>query len=679
MVSETIKSWVKSLNRKPSSFDEDNLELSSKIEKEKRKSKKLVLVGTPNVGKSLLFNRLTGAYVTVSNYPGTTVTSDSGSCDISGESFDIVDSPGMYSLSSITEEERISKLMLLEEEPDILLHVADAKNLERMLPLTLQLIEANLPVILVLNMMDEAEKVGLRIDHAKLEKEIGIPVVPTAATTGRGVAELINKIGSYKPKTGYNIKYNETLESAINKISTLISDEYPISRRSLSLLLLQQDEDIEKLVKKKEGANYNNIKKIVNETASKFRQPLNYLVKLRLQGEASEFVSSTSKEVEKVDIGFRESLSRVMINPLTGIPILLVILYFGLFWFVGVFGAGDLVGLVEETFFGELINPWITDFVVNTIPYVPIQEFFVGDYGVWTLGITYAIGIILPIVTTFFLVFSILEDSGYLPRLALLIDRVFKVVGLSGRAVIPMVLALGCGTMATLVTRTLKTRRERTIATLLMALAVPCTAQLGVIFAVLALYPNALWLWALVILFNYIMVGFVASKIMPGDKPVFYMELPPLRVPRPSNVIKKTYTRLIWYIKEVIPLFILISIVLWGLMLAGILDAIIALIAPVINAIGLPVEASQTFILGFFRRDYGAAGLYDIQGALTGVQLLVAAIVITLFMPCVAQFMIMVKERGMKLAILIAAFILVFAFTIGFIVNLILTSLGVVL
>jgi len=675
MGTETIKSWTKRFNRKPS-FDGDHL--SSKIEKEKKGSKKIVLVGNPNVGKSLLFNRLTGAYVTVSNYPGTTVTSDSGSCDISGESFDIVDSPGMYSLSSITEEERISKLILLEEEPDVLLHVADAKNLERMLPLTLQLIEADLPVILVLNMMDEAEEVGLQIDHAKLEKELGIPVVPTAATTGRGVAELINKIGSYKPKTGHNTGYNEVLESAISKISTLMGDEYPISRRSLSLLLLQQDEDIEKLVKEKEGANYNNIKKIVNETASKFRQPLNYLVKLRLQGKASEFVSSTSKEVEKADVGFRESLSRVMISPLTGIPISLVILYFGLYWFMGVFG-GDLVWLVKDIILGEWINPWVTDFVTSTIPYAAIQDLFIGEHGVWTLGVTYAIGMILPIVTTFFLLFSILEDSGYLPRLALLIDRAFKVVGLSGRAVIPMVLALGCGTMATLVTRTLKTKRERTISTLLMALAVPCAGQLGVVFAVLALYPNALWLWVLVILFNYILVGSVASKIIPGDKPTFYMELPPLRVPRPLNVIKKTYTRIIWYTTEAIPLFILMSIILWGLMLTGILDVIIALIAPVINAIGLPVEASQAFILGFIRKDYGAAGLYAIKDTLTGVQLLVAAIVLTLFMPCVLQFIIMVKERGMKLALSIAVFIIIFSFTIGFIVNLILTSLGVVL
>jgi len=677
MGTETIKSWIKRFSREPSNFNKDHLELN-KIKKEKRGSKKLVLVGNPNVGKSLLFNRLTGAYITVSNYPGTTVTSDRGSCDISGESFDIVDSPGMYSLSSITEDERIPKLMLLEEEPDIILHVADAKNLERMLPLTLQLIGADLPIILVLNMIDEAEEVGLRIDHEKLEKELGIPVVPTAATTGRGVAHLINKIGSYKPKTGYNIKYNETLESAVNKISTLMEDEYPISLRSLSLLLLQQDEDVEKLVKEKDDANYNNIKKIVNETASKFRQPLNYLMKLRLQGEASEFVSLTLKEVEQVDISWREKLSRVLINPLTGVPVLLVIMA-GIYLFVGSFGTGVLAGLVEETIFGEWINPQITDFVVNTIPYVPIQELFVGENGVWTLGVTYAIGMILPIITTFFLAFSILEDSGYLPRLALLIDRAFKRIGLSGRAVIPMVLALGCGATGTLVTRTLQTERERAIATLLMALAIPCAGQLGVVFGVLAIYPNALWLWALVILFNYVMVGSVASKRMPGDKPTFYMELPPLRVPRSLNVIKKTYARLIWYMKEVLPLFILVSSMLWLLMLTGILDIIIALIAPVVNAIGLPVEASRVFILGFIRKDFGVAGLYDMQGALTGVQLLVAAIVLTLFMPCIVQFMVMVRERGVKLALLIAVFIITFAFTIGFIVNMILTGLGVVL
>ncbi len=677
-LTENIKSWTKMFNRNPSTPVKESL-ANSERDGGKKESKSIVMVGSPNVGKSLLFNQLSGTYVTVSNYPGTTVTIDSGKCNIDGENFHLMDSPGMYSLNSITEEENISKLILLKETPDIIINVVDAKNLERMLPLTLQLIEADLPVILVINMMDEARKLGIKINHKKLGDELSIPIIPTAAATGMGVDELKKTISHYTLKKGFNPQYNEILESAVSKITPLIKGKYPISKRSLALMLLQDDEDVEKIISEKESDNCENIHSIVTETTLKFRQPLNYLIKLKLQKESTGLVSEILTETEDIKIGWREKISRAMINPLTGIPILLLILYFGLYQFVGVFGAGDLVDLVESTIFGEWINPVITQFVVNSIPYVPIQELLVGEYGIFTLGITYATAIILPIVGTFFLVFSILEDSGYLPRLALLLDRIFKFIGLSGRAVIPMVLGLGCGSMATMVTRTLETKRERTIATLLLALTIPCSAQLGVIFAVLSEYPKAMWLWVVVILLNYVIIGFVASKILPGDKPSFYMELPPLRLPKITNVIRKTYTRLIWYFKEVFPLFILISIILWGLELTGILNMMISMITPVISAIGLPIETAQTFILGFFRRDYGAAGLYEIQNTLTGVQLLVSAVVLTLFMPCVAQFMVMTKERGIKIAILIAIFILVFAFTIGFILNLLLTSLGVVL
>ncbi len=670
---------IKRLRKNSDEFNENTIEQNSKETSEKKDMKKIVLVGSPNVGKSLLFNELTGIYVTVSNYPGTTVSIDRGKCNIGGENFEVIDSPGMYSLSSITEEERISKLTLLEEKPDILIHVVDAKNIPRMLPLTLQLIEADLPVILALNMIDEAEKVGIKINKDKLEKGLKIPVVTTAAISGEGIAELRKKIGEYRKKEGFKVNYDEKLESAINEISTIMmGNNYPLSKRSLSLLLLQQDEDVKKLIEDEEGANYKNIDKLLNEITFKFRQPLNYLVKMKLQREASDLVSSGLYD-PGVKISFREKLSRAMIRPITGIPLLILILYYGLFKFVGEFGAGELVDFIESVIFGEWINPGITDFVVNTIPYVPIQELFVGEYGILTLGVTYGVAIILPIVGPFFLVFSILEDSGYLPRLALLLDRAFKKIGLSGRAIIPMVLGLGCGSMATMATRTLETEREKTIATLLLALTIPCAAQMGVIFAILAEYPNAMWIWMLVILLNYVLIGFAASKIFPGEEPKFYMELPPLRFPKISNVLKKTYTRLIWYFRELFPLFIVISVLIWVLQLTGILDLIIALITPVVHAIGLPIESSKAFILGFFRRDFGAAGLYDIQAALTGVQLLVSAVVLTLFLPCVAQFMVMTKERGIKMSLLIAVFVLSFAFLVGFILNLILTSLGVVL
>ncbi|KAF0118533.1 MAG: ferrous iron transport protein B [bacterium] len=611
---------------------------------------KIVIVGNPNVGKSLLFNRLTGMYVTVSNYPGTTVTVDKGKCKINGRDFGVIDLPGMYSLIPITEEERVAKLMLLEEKPKIILHVIDAKNLERMLPLTLQLIEAGLPVILVINMMDEAEGLGISIDFNDLEGKLGIPVVPIIATAGKGIDQLIRKIDQYVPVLDkFQTSYQKGIESSIKEIESFLKNSYPISKRSVSLLLLQEDEDMQRLVKQKESKDYDQIDGIVKRTSRKYGYPLNYIIKIRLQNEVRKITSSSLVAVPLKTGGF----------------------------FVGVLGAGKLVNLIEGTIFGEKINPVITRFVMSNVPYRPIQDLIVGEYGIITLGITYAVAIILPIVGTFFLVFSVIEDSGYLPRLSMLADRVFKKIGLSGRAVIPMVLGLGCSTMATMVTRTQETKRERVISTLLLALAVPCSAQLGVIFAILAGHPLALFIWVVVVLLNFILIGFLAARILPGEKPSFYMELPPLRLPKISNVLIKTYSRMVWYFKEVFPLFIIVSVLIWISQLTGILHVITNALEPVVNLVGLPDETARVFLFGFFRRDYGAAGLYSMQNALTGIQLTVAAVILTLFVPCVAQFMMMIKERGIKTAALIFTFVLFFAFGVGFVLNQALVALGV--
>jgi ferrous iron transport protein B len=287
------------------------------------------------------------------------------------------------------------------------------------------------------------------------------------------------------------------------------------------------------------------------------------------------------------------------------------------------------------------------------------------------------VAIIFPIVGIFFLAFSLLEDSGYLPRLSLLIDRVFKKIGLSGRAVIPMTLGLGCDTMGTLVTRTLETKKERILATLLLALAIPCSAQLGVIFAILSTSAIALFLWALVVFLVMLFIGWMGSRIIPGGKPQFFMELPPLRVPKLSNVLVKTYTRMIWYFKEVLPIFIIASVLLWLGDITGAFSHLVNGLVPLMGALGLPGAAAPIFIYGFFRRDYGAAGLYDIQSSLSIGQLTVAAVTLTLFIPCVAQVMMMYKERGKKVTLAIVAFIFPFAFFIGFLLNLLFSMLGV--
>lgn len=640
--------------------------------------KKIVLVGSPNVGKSVVFGNLTGKYVTVSNYPGTTVEVTRGKGKIGDREFEVTDTPGMYSLLSITEEERVARSMLLEQCPEVVIQVADAKNIERMLHLTLQLIEAELPVVLDLNLMDEAEGVGMKINLEELERELGIPVLATVATEGRGMDILKGKIAGYDKRGTRSVKYDEVLESAIQEIKETLPGEYSLSKRAIALLLLQEDPGIIALAKGEMKENYKALEDIVQETKKRYSQPLNYLITLARQNEVSRIVGKVSACSDKKTVSLREGLSRLMMHPLTGVPILIAALY-GLYQFVGVLGAQVLVDFLENGVFGKYINPFATRVVSSILPWKVVQELLVDQYGIITLGIRYAIAIILPIVTTFFIAFSIIEDTGYLPRLAMLIDRLFKKIGLNGRAVIPVVLGFGCDTMATMVTRTLETKRERIIATLLLSLAIPCSAQMGVILALLAGNTRGLWVFISVMTIIFLFTGYLMAKLMPGEKPVFYMEIPPLRWPKISNVLTKTYTRVEWYFKEILPLFILASILIWLGRITGVFDLIVSILSYPISWIGLPDKAAEAFLYGFFRRDFGAAGLYDLKetGILSGIPLVVSVVTMALFMPCIAQLTITIKERGMKMALGMSAFIFPFAFFVGGLVNQALLILGV--
>jgi len=635
--------------------------------------KRVALVGNPNVGKSVLFNALTGAYVTVSNYPGTSVEVSRGSATIDGRHWQVIDTPGMYSIHTITEEERVAREIILHETPDVVVHVLDARNLERMLAMTIQLIEAGLPVILVVNIMDEAERIGLKIDLELLRQRLGIPVIGAASARKRGLDEIRRAIAGYgglerDPK---QFSYSRLLEQNVNEVAGLMKGEYILSRRTLALLLMQQDEEITELVRQREGEQYATIAGKVNEIAFERRESFHLDLSLERNDIVRKIAQGVVVAPEKRVITWAERLSRWSVQPLTGIPMLLVVLYFGLYKFVGDFGAGTLVDLLEKQIFVDRVNPWITGQLKHIIPWEIIQELFVGEYGIITLGIRYAVGIILPIVATFFVFFSFLEDTGYFPRLALLVDRIFKKFGMTGRAVIPMVLGFGCDTMATMVTRTLETVRERIIATILLSLAIPCSAQLGVIIALLSKAPGALAVWSVCLLLLFMVVGLLASKLLPGEAPMFYMELPPMRLPQFSNVLTKTYTRMQWYFLEILPLFVLASVLLWLGKVTGFFEKAVDAMTPVMSALGLPRETAVAFIFGFFRRDYGAAGLYDLQtkGLMNPRQLTVAAVTLTLFIPCVAQFLIMKKERGWKVAGSIGVFVSVLAFGSGYLLN----------
>ncbi len=631
----------------------------------------ILLVGNPNVGKSALFNRLTGQYVTVSNYPGTTVEISRGRCSALGADVEIIDTPGMYSLLPITDEERVASDMLSGADVRCVVHVLDAKNLDRMLGFTLQLIETGLPVLVALNMADEARDLGIKIDVARLAAILGVPVIPTVSISGEGVADLVAAIKKTPPPSPFRVEYGNLIEEGIAGIAGRLSAGTVAARARASLLLQGDSRERERVLQEKGDLETARILQIVAATRTRLNHSPHYYVTLALRARVDQIVAECVRAPQRAPNRFRAALDRLCTHPLTGYPIVVLVLYFALYKFVGGFGAGTLVNFLEESVFKHTLIPWAVRGVAAVVPWAPLRSLLAGEYGIITLGLRYAVAIVLPIVGTFFLAFAVLEDTGYLPRLALLVDRGFKKIGLNGRAVIPIVLGFGCDTMATLVTRTLETRRERLICTILLALAIPCSAQLGVILGLLSGSGAALAVWAGVVLAIMLLTGFLSAKLLPGEQPMFYMELPPLRLPVLGNVLIKTYSRMVWYFREILPLFILASVLIWIGQITSIFQLLIRCTEPLVRGLGLPDQAAVAFLFGFFRRDYGAAGLYDLHkaGGLTVHQLTVAAITLTLFLPCIAQFLVMQKERGTRVALWIAAGVFVTAFAVGWLTH----------
>jgi len=589
----------------------------------------------------------------------------------------VLDTPGLYSLTSVTEEQDVVRRFLLDGGADVLVHVVDAKNLPRMLALTLQLVELGRPMVVAVNMMDEALRLGLTLDAPGLSRRLGVPVVPIVAVEGKGIADLRQAIvaASVGPAPLPPV-YGNGVGAAIRAVRAELSGSYPVDGTALAALLIQGDADVVSAVREREADAGARAVAVAREYAAGFAEPPAYWVAVERQHAAEQLAAGVVHSADGRRAEWGNRLGRLLARPATGIPVLLLVIYLGLYQFVGQFGGGTLVDWLEGPVFGQRLNPFFTRLFAG-IPWESVRSLFVGEFGLLTLGVRYAVAIILPIVGTFFLFFSLLEDSGYFPRLALLVDRLFKRLGLSGRAVIPIVLGFACDTMATMVTRTLETKRERVLATLLLALAIPCSAQLGVILALMAHQPLALGVWSLSVLGTFVVIGALGARVLPGDGPVFHMELPPLRRPRVGNVLTKTLARMQWYFLEVLPLFLLASVFLWVGQLTGLFQVVVHGLKPVVGALGLPIETARIFLFGFFRRDYGAAGLFDLeqQGLLSPIQLTVAAVTLTLFVPCIAQFLMMLKERGARTAIAMLAFITPVAFGAGFLLNLALRAL----
>lgn len=647
--------------------------------KDTKSGSKIAIVGNPNVGKSVIFGLLTGRYATVSNYPGTTVTLTTGSCKVGGEDLLVTDTPGVNTLIPMSEDEVVTRDILLNDELKLVVQVADAKNLARGLQISIQLAEMGLPFILVLNMWDEAGNRGLDINAKKLSGIIGTAVIPAVGVERKGVKELREAL-SEKRFSPLDMTYGRIIEEGIRRFEPLLP-ESKISGRSIALMLLAGDASLKPwLGRHVTPADINSIETIRRDVQSRFHEPLGYVINQARLKKAEKIAEGVMSRSQRAGTTMMVNLGRWAMHPLWGIPVLLAVLFL-MYEFVGVFGAQVLVGLLEEGLFGNYINPYMTFIAERVIPDSFFQDLLVGEYGIITMALTYSIAIILPVVGTFFIAFGILEDSGYLPRLAVMVHKIFKLMGLHGKAVLPMVLGLGCDTMATLTARVMETRKERVIVTLLLALGVPCSAQLGVILGMLGgVSVYATLIWAFVVILVLFIVGFLSSKILRGEGSDFVFDIPPLRVPVLSNIVFKTLSRINWYLKEAVPLFIVGTLILFTLDKIGGLGAIERVANPVVvGFLGLPGKATEAFLIGFLRRDYGAAGLFALaqEGQLNPNQIVVSLVTITLFVPCVANLLVMIKECGLKTALAIVVFIFPFAFFVGGVLNFGFNILGI--
>lgn len=579
-------------------------------------SKKIVLVGNPNVGKSVFFNALTGVYVDVSNFPGTTVDISHGKYK---DDF-VLDTPGVYGVSSFNDEEKVARDVILNG--DIILNVVDALHLERDLFLTQQIIDMGKPVIVALNMMDDVKRNGINIDIKKLSKELGVKVIATTATKGEGINEV-------KDALDYATSGNrlDIVKEHICKI------ENNVNIPSEALLVLEEDENI------------------IGRNSVKFNEKLREEIYMARRRRVDEIINKVISESNK-GASFSTKLGRWMLRPITGIPILLGSLYI-IYQIIGVFVAQTVVGVTEEVIMGGYYNDFIMDLFSKFVTEESfIGELLIGEFGLFTMTPIYLLGLLLPLVVGFYFILSALEDSGYLPRIATLVDRVLVGLGLNGRAVIPMILGFGCVTMATITTRILGSKRERFIATMLLGLAIPCSAQIGVIAGLVApLGFKYTMIYVITIFAVFVLSGTLLNKVMPGESTDLLIDLPPLRLPRLSNVLKKTYTKSIMFMKEAGPLFALGAAIITVMQYTGALDSVIGVFAPITEGfLKLDPRVATAFIMGIVRRDFGAAGLASLanEGLLSAPQIIVALVAITLFVPCIAAIMVIFKERSWK-------------------------------
>ena len=568
------------------------------------------LMGCPNVGKSVVFSRLTGVNVMSSNYPGTTVDFTKGNTRIGGEKFELIDVPGTYSLAPTSKAEEVAQSML--DEGDVVINVVDATHLERNLYLTLEILGRKKPTIIALNLWDETKHLGIDIDVEKLETLLDVPVVPTCAITGEGIKELASKSRDATP--------SRTIE--------------PMS----------------------EGERWSRVGEIVKDV----------------------------QVVHHRHHTIWERIADTTVKPVTGIPLAIATILLT-FLFIIEIGNWIIEHLMDPLFY-TYYGPWIVGVVTAFSPEGLLRDILIGgstvdsldfthSFGLLTTGLYVPFDMVLPFIITFYFMLSLLEDVGYLPRLAVLVDTGLHKLGLHGSAVVPTILGFGCNVPGALATRIMETEKQRFIAAALMAIAVPCMAQSAMIFGVLGV-PGLKWILIVycTLFVLYIVLGLVLKKVVRGESPELLLEVPPYRKPDPATLLKKTWTKAYGFLAEAVP-FVIVGVFIVNLLyVSGVIDVLSTVFSPVLTTLlGLPEAAIGALIMGFLRKDIAIGMLLPLE--MSPQQLTISCIILTTYFPCIATFVVLFRELGIRGMLKAAGLMILISFSVGVIMRLILMGI----
>jgi len=638
---------------------------------------RIALAGNANVGKSVIFNYLTGLHQHIGNWPGKTVEKAEGTLHFKGYTIDIIDLPGIYSLSTYSIEEQISRRYIAVEKPDVVINVVDASVLERNLYFTLQLMELGAPLVLALNQIDIAKRKGIEIDVEKLEKLLGIPVVPTVAIKGIGIFKLLERaveVAEKRETSKIVVKFGKEVEDKIAKLVKMLEGiRYWYPPRYVAIKLLEGDEEIEKEMEQLNPEVVATAKKISKEIEKLHGHSCSTVI----TAERYEIAGCIAREVQRlvspIKPRFEERLHNLTTHKIAGYAIMA-------FSLLAIFYSVFTIGGCVSDFLNELF------YTTEPLFYKFLGAGTVGKL-MWSVmeGVIAGITIAMPYIVPFYIILYFLEDSGYLSRIAFLMDNIMHKIGLHGKAFIPLILGYGCNVPACLGCRIMETERERLLAVFVTTL-VPCAARTVIILGLVGKYLGiecalALYIFNLAIIF---ILGRLAFKALPGEPTALIMEMHDYRWPHLKTVLKQTLFRLLEFTKIAFPLIILGSFAIKLMEVFGLLEPIALALSPItVTWLGLPLITGITLIFGVLRKELTLIMLATLLGTTNfakvpgfgPIQMVVFTIVTMFYIPCISTIAALIKEIGWKKALLITIFEVIFAITIGGIAYRILISI----